>query len=48
MAQFEGYFLGARAVLDIFFEIVPVMEFKRKNEGAILHLLVQFNISPAN
>ena len=42
MAHFEGYFLGARAVLDIFFEFAPVMESRRKNEGAILYLLIQF------
>jgi hypothetical protein len=41
-AHFEGYFLGARAVLDIFFEFALVMESGRKNEGAILHLLMQF------
>ena len=40
-AHFEGYFLGAGAVLDIFFEFAPVMESGRKNEGAILHLLMQ-------
>ena len=45
MDHFEGYFLGARAVLDIFFEFAPVMESGRKNEGAILHLLMQFNAS---
>ena len=44
-AHFEGYFLGARAVLDIFFEFAPVMESGKKNEGAILHLLMQFNIN---
>jgi hypothetical protein len=45
-AHFEGYFLGAaRAVLDIFFEFAPVMESGRKNEGAILHLLMQFKQS---
>ena len=43
-AHFKGYFLGARAVLDIFFEFTPVMESGKKNEGAILHLLMQFNI----
>ena len=42
MADFEGYFLGARAVLDIFFEFALVMESGRKNKGAILHLLMQF------
>jgi hypothetical protein len=41
-AHFEGYFLSARAVLDIFFEFALVMESGRKNEGAILHLLMQF------
>jgi hypothetical protein len=41
--HFEGYFLGARAVLDIFLEIALVMESGRKNEGFILHLLMQFN-----
>ena len=41
-AHFKGYFLGARAVLDIFYEFAPVMESGRKNEGAILHLLMQF------
>ena len=45
-AHFEGYFLGARAVLDIFFEFFPVMESGRKNEGAILHLLIQFKGVP--
>jgi hypothetical protein len=42
-AHFEDYFLGARAVLDIFLEFALVMESGRKNEGAILHLLMQFN-----
>jgi hypothetical protein len=42
MAHFKGYFLGARAVLDIFYVFAPVMESGRKNEGAILHLLMQF------
>jgi hypothetical protein len=41
-AHFEGYFLGARDVLDIFFEFAPVMESGKKNEGAFLHLLMQF------
>ena len=41
-AHFKGYFLGARADLDIFFEFASVMESGRKNEGAILHLLMQF------
>ena len=41
-AHFEGYFLGARAVLDIFFEFAQVMESGKKNEGAVLHLLMQF------
>ena len=43
-AHFEDYFLGARAVLDIFLEfaLVVVMETGRKNEGFILHLLMQF------
>jgi hypothetical protein len=43
MTHFEGYFLIARAVLDIFFEFALVIESGRKNEGAILHLLMQFN-----
>ena len=41
-AHFEGNFLGARAVLDIFFEFALVIQSGRKNEGAILHLLMQF------
>ena len=44
MAHFEGYFLGASAVLDIFFEFALVMESGRKNDGAILHLLMQFKV----
>jgi hypothetical protein len=35
--------LGARAVLDIFLEFALVMESGRKNEGFVLHLLMQFN-----
>ena len=42
MDHFEGYFLGAWAVLDIFFEFAPVMDSGRKNEEAILYLLMQF------
>jgi hypothetical protein len=43
-AQFNGYFLGAWAVLDILFQIAPGMESGRKNEGFILDLLMQFNL----
>ena len=44
-AHFERYFLGSRAVLDIFFEFAPEMESGKKNEGAILHFLMQFKLS---
>jgi hypothetical protein len=42
-ASFRGYFLGARAVLDILFKFAPGMEYGRKNEDFILDLLRQFN-----
>jgi hypothetical protein len=47
-AHFEGYFLGARAVLDIFLEFALVIESGRKNEGFILHLLMQFKVYICN
>ena len=43
LAHLEGYFLGARAVLDIFLEFALVIDSGKKNEGFILHLLMQFN-----
>ena len=45
-AQFKGYFLGARAVLEILFKLAPGMESGRKNEGFILYLFMQFKDEP--
>ena len=41
-AQFKGYFLGARAILDILFKFAPGVESGRKIEGFILDFLMQF------
>ena len=43
--SFRGYFLGARAVLDILFLFAPGMESGRKNECFILDLLMRFKVS---